>query len=198
DPLLSYGAVDGLLPGKTTEETMVLRDIVMRWVQPHINLNWETLKEGIQKFSEEKPSKHGLLVFRHQERAVYSLGSFLLERFAHLVLAATQILGGLNEFLGNPPKKRFLLDPEWKFLRTMELDSSRTVILMTFATLQLRLVNTGLHIRKFLQTVQRMYGQSPPDLVSVLSTRSSIRSEYGRETPRIELAKLLSRPDYGA
>ncbi|KAF8210237.1 hypothetical protein K438DRAFT_1554060, partial [Mycena galopus ATCC 62051] len=196
DPLLSYGAVDGLLPGKTAEETMVLRDLVMRWVQPHINLNWETLEEGIRKFGEEKPSKHGLLIFKHQERVTYSLGSFLLERFTHLVLATTQILEGLNEFLGNPPKKRFLLDPEWKFLRTMELDSSRTVILMMFATLQLRLSNTGLHIHKFLQTVQRMYGQAPPDLVSVLSTRSSVQSEYGREAPRVELAKLLSRPDY--
>ncbi|KAF8193233.1 hypothetical protein K438DRAFT_2132943, partial [Mycena galopus ATCC 62051] len=198
DPLLSYGAVDGLLPGKTAEETMVLRDIIMRWVQPHINLNWETLEEGIQKFKEEKPSKHSLLVFKHHERITYSIGSFLLERFAHLVLAASQILEGLNEFLGNPPKKCFLLDPEWKFLRTMELDTSRTVILMAFATLQLRLSNTGLHIRKFLQTVQRMYGQVPPDLVSVLSTRSSVRSEFGQEAPRVELAKLLSRPDYGA
>ncbi|KAF8177719.1 hypothetical protein K438DRAFT_1978319 [Mycena galopus ATCC 62051] len=146
DPFLSFGAVDGLLPGKTAEETMVLHDLVMHWVQPHINLNWETLEEGIRKFGEEKPSKHGLLVFKHQERVTYSLGSFLLERFAHLVLAATQILEGLNEFLGNPPQKRFLLDPEWKFLRTMELDISRTVILMTFATLQLRLLNAGLHI----------------------------------------------------
>ncbi|KAJ7756722.1 hypothetical protein B0H14DRAFT_3512048 [Mycena olivaceomarginata] len=69
---------------------------------------------------------------------------------------------------------------------------------MTFATLQLRLVNASLHIRKFLQTVQRMYGLTPPDLVLVLSTRSSVRSEYGREAPRVELAKLLARPDYGA
>ncbi|KAF8174355.1 hypothetical protein K438DRAFT_1506425, partial [Mycena galopus ATCC 62051] len=191
DPLISYGTVDGLLPGKTAEETMVLHDIVMRWIQPHINLNWETLEEGILKFKEEKPSKHGLLIFKRQERPIYSLGSFLLECLAHLILAATQILEGLNEFLGNPPKKCFLLDPEWKFLRTMELDNSRTIILMTFVTLQLRLVNSGLHIRKFLQTVQEVL----QDLVSVLSTRSSVRSEYGQEAPHVELVKLLSRAD---
>ncbi|KAF8143742.1 hypothetical protein K438DRAFT_1515332, partial [Mycena galopus ATCC 62051] len=198
DPLLAYGAVDGVLPGKTVEETITLRDIVMRWSQPHINLNWETLEEGIAQFKDEKPAKHGLLEFRHPNgtSTMYSLGSFYLNRFAHLVLAATQILDGLNEFLGNPPRKCFLLDPEWKFMRLMELDGSRTVILMTFATLQLRLVNAGLHIRKFLQTVQRMYGRAAPDLVSVLSTRSSVRSEYGIEAPRKELAKLLARPDY--
>ncbi|KAF8146253.1 hypothetical protein K438DRAFT_1535626, partial [Mycena galopus ATCC 62051] len=198
DPLLSYGAVDGLLPGKTAEETMVLRDIVMRWVQPHINLNWETLDEGILKFNEEKPVKLGLLVFKNQDQTSYSLGSFLLERFAHLVLAATQILDGLNEFLGNPANKRFQLDPGWKFLRMMELDSSRNIILMTFATLQLRLTNAGRHIHKYLHTVQHMYGQTPPDLISVMSTRSSVRSEYGLEEPRVELAKLLSHPDYSA
>ncbi|KAF8194492.1 hypothetical protein K438DRAFT_1969101 [Mycena galopus ATCC 62051] len=166
DPLLSYGAVNGLLPGKTAEETMVLRDIVMRW-----------------KFSEEKPSKHGLLVFRHQERAAYSLGSFLLERFSHLILAATQILEGLNEFLGNPPKKCFLLDPEWKFLRTMELDSSHTVILMTFATLQLRLVNTGLHIRKFLQMLSLIRPRReamlvPPPIAPPLKDKGSPALKY--------------------
>ncbi|KAJ7709403.1 hypothetical protein B0H16DRAFT_1821411 [Mycena metata] len=35
-------------------------------------------------------------------------------------------------------------------------------------------------------------------LSSVDSMRSSVRSEYGREYPEYELAKLLSRPDYGA
>ncbi|KAF8135889.1 hypothetical protein K438DRAFT_1514017, partial [Mycena galopus ATCC 62051] len=180
DPLIAYGALDGLMPGKTPEETIAFRDVVMRWSQPHINLNWETLEEGISQFKEEKPSKHALLVFKHPNQVsnTYSLGAFYLDRFAHLVLAATQILDGLNDFLGNPPQKRFLLDPGWKFMRIMELDGSRTIILMTFATLQLRLVNAGLHIRKFLQTVQRMYGHPVLDLISVPSTRSSVRSEF--------------------
>ncbi|KAJ7834168.1 hypothetical protein B0H13DRAFT_2369993 [Mycena leptocephala] len=50
DPLTSYGAVDGLLPGKTAEEMISFRDIVMRWELPHINLYWETLEEGITSF----------------------------------------------------------------------------------------------------------------------------------------------------
>jgi hypothetical protein len=73
-----------------------------------------------------------------------------------------------------------------------------TAILMTFATLELRLVNAGLRICKFLQTIQQMYRLTPPDLVSVLLTCSSVQSEYGLEAPRIELAELLARPDYGA
>ncbi|KAF8187318.1 hypothetical protein K438DRAFT_1549660, partial [Mycena galopus ATCC 62051] len=187
-------------PCKTAEETITLCDIVMGWSQPHITLNWETLEEGIAKFKEEKTARHGLLEFRHPSSTstVYSLGSFYLDRFAHLVLAVTQILDGLNKFLGNCPQKSFLLDPEWKFLHLMELNSSRTVILMMFTTLQLRLVNASLHIRKFLQTVQRMYGCAAPDLISVLLTCSSLHSEYGVETPQKELAKLLARPDYSA
>ncbi|KAJ7756265.1 hypothetical protein B0H16DRAFT_1458261 [Mycena metata] len=41
-------------------------------------------------------------------------------------------------------------------------------------------------------------GQGLDTLSSVDSTRSSVRSDYGREYPEYELAKLLSRPDYGA
>ncbi|KAJ7824921.1 hypothetical protein B0H13DRAFT_2375222 [Mycena leptocephala] len=69
DPLITYGAIDGVLPV-------------------------------------------GLAPARVTATAVsttYSLGALFLERFAHLVLAATQILDGLNEFLGNPPQKRFQL-----------------------------------------------------------------------------------------
>ncbi|KAF8185764.1 hypothetical protein K438DRAFT_1596973, partial [Mycena galopus ATCC 62051] len=158
DPLIAYGAVDGLMLGKAPEETIAFCDVIMRWTQPHIKLNWETLEEGISQFKEEKPSKHALLVFKHPDQVsnTYSLGAFILDCFAHLVLEATQILDGLNEFLGNPLQKCFLLDPEWKFMQVMELDGSCTVILMMFAMLQMRLVNVGLHICKFLSTVQQM------------------------------------------
>jgi hypothetical protein len=102
DPLTSYGAVDGLLPGKTTEETIAFRDIVMCWELPHINLYWETLDEGITSFGEQKPAHEHLLAYQTDKGLVYSLGSFLLEQFTQLVLAVKQVLDGLNDFLGQP------------------------------------------------------------------------------------------------
>ncbi|KAJ7812345.1 hypothetical protein B0H13DRAFT_2383291 [Mycena leptocephala] len=62
DPLFEYGAVDGLLPGKTAEETIVLRDVVMHWELPHINLYWERLEDGISSFAAERPKYEDLLI----------------------------------------------------------------------------------------------------------------------------------------
>jgi hypothetical protein len=92
DPLTSYGAVDGLLPGKTAEETIAFQAVVMRWELPHINLYWETLEEGIASFGEQKPAYEHLLVYQSDQGPVYSLGSFYLEQFAQLVLAVKQVL----------------------------------------------------------------------------------------------------------
>ncbi|KAJ7898352.1 hypothetical protein B0H13DRAFT_2337526 [Mycena leptocephala] len=92
DPLTSYGAVDGLLPGKTAEETIAFRDVVMCWELPHINLYWETLEEGIASFGEQKPAYEHLLVYQSDQGLVYSLGSFCLEQFAQLVLVVKQVL----------------------------------------------------------------------------------------------------------
>jgi hypothetical protein len=99
DPLQDYGAVDGLLPGKTTEETISLRDIIMRWEFPHIHLYWERLEEGIALFKDEKPKYEDLLIYQSDKGPVYSLGSFYLERFAQFVLTAKQILDSLGDFL---------------------------------------------------------------------------------------------------
>jgi hypothetical protein len=125
DPLLDYGSNNGLLPGRTAEETIALQDVVMRWELPHINLYWEKLEEGIAVFSTEKPKYEDLLIYQTpQGGPVYSLGSFLLERFAQIILASKQILDGLNEFLEHSSRKRFELDPGWQLLRLMELNPS--------------------------------------------------------------------------
>jgi hypothetical protein len=158
--------VDGLLPGKTAEETIAFRDIVMRWELPHLNLYWETLDEGIASFGEQKPAHEHLLAYQTDKGPVYSLGSFLLEQFAQLVLAVKQVLDGLNDFLGRPFRNHFTVDPNWQLLRLMELNVSRNQILMVFATLQHRLRQSAKHIRKHLQSVQLVYGQEGLDLVS--------------------------------
>ncbi|KAF8132691.1 hypothetical protein K438DRAFT_1998422 [Mycena galopus ATCC 62051] len=47
DPLLQYRADGGLMPGKTAEETIQLRDVIIRWESPHRNFNWRSLASGI-------------------------------------------------------------------------------------------------------------------------------------------------------
>jgi hypothetical protein len=172
--------------------------MIMRWELPHINLYWERLEEGISLFAGEKPKYEDLLVFQSPQGPVYSLGSYLLERFAQVTLASKQVLDGLSDFLDNTSRKRFELDPNWQMLRLMELNSSRNRILMAFSTLQYRLTMASKHIRKYLHSIQIVYGQESLDLLSSAdSTRSSVQSNFGRDEPPVELAKLLARPDYG-
>jgi hypothetical protein len=102
NPLTAYGAIDGLLPGKNAEETIAFQDIIMHWELPHINLYWETLEEGIASFGLQKPAHEHLLAYQTDKGPVYSLGSFLLEQFAQLVLVSKQVLDGLSEFLNCP------------------------------------------------------------------------------------------------
>jgi hypothetical protein len=198
DPLQDYGAVDGLLPGKTSEETISLRDVVMRWELPHIHLYWERLEDGISLFKDEKPKHEDLLIYQSDKGPVYSLGSFYLERFAQFVLAAKQILDGLGDFLDRGGRRRFELDPNWQLLCLMEFNPSRNGILMAFSSLQFRLAMASKHIQKYLCSIQIVYGQEGLDVISSIeSTRSSVRSNFGRDEPQVELAKLLARPDYG-
>jgi hypothetical protein len=154
----------------------------MRWELPHINLYWDTLEEGIASFGQQKPAHEHLLSYQTDKGPVYSLGSFLLEQFVQLVLAAKQVLDGLSEFLDRPFRNRFTVDPNWQLLRLMEFNVSRNQILMSFATLQHRLSQSSKHIRKHLRSVQLVYGQEGLDLLSSIdSTRSSVRSNFGRD-----------------
>ncbi|KAJ6455553.1 hypothetical protein DFH09DRAFT_864427, partial [Mycena vulgaris] len=197
DPLLPYGAVDGVLPGKTTEETMMLRDVVMRWSLPHRSWYWNLLQQGVTDSSKIKITYEDLVSYKTAGSVLYSLNAFHLEQLAQLALAVHQILNGLYDFLGKTGSARFPFDPEWKLLRLMEENLSRSAILMAASTMQLRLERAVQHIRVHLNSIKRVYGQEGLDtLSSVDSTRSSVRSEFGQEEPSTELGKLLARPDY--
>ncbi|KAJ7503819.1 hypothetical protein B0H11DRAFT_1710594, partial [Mycena galericulata] len=200
DPLLEYGVVDGLLPGKTAEETMAFRDVIIRCTTVHRLYFWVTLEEAIEEFSTIKVSVSDLWAYGTEDAdnmPVYSLGKYLLERMGHIVLALTQVLEGIFEFIKRPHRDRFLVDPEWKLLRLMEENFSPSTIILTFATMQFRLTKAMKHAALHLNSIKRVFGLEALDLVSsVDSTRSSVRSEFGRDEPVIELAKLLARPDY--
>ncbi|KAJ7241594.1 hypothetical protein C8J57DRAFT_1084912, partial [Mycena rebaudengoi] len=197
DPLLAYGVEDGLLPGKTAEETIKFRDVIMRWTLPHRIWGWENIEEGIADLKEVKPSKKELFAFGTKEETVYSLGEFHLEFLGHLTLAVTQVLEGIYEFQNKPFRQCFFVDPNWQLLRLMEENLSRTEILVSLASLLHRLKQALKHVDRQLNAIKRVYGKPGLDVLSsVDSTLSSVRSDYGREEPQVELSKLLCRPDY--
>ena len=45
DLLMEFGAEDGVLPGLTLSQSMPFRDIVIRWMAQHQNLEWQSLED---------------------------------------------------------------------------------------------------------------------------------------------------------
>ncbi|KAJ7294009.1 hypothetical protein C8J57DRAFT_1491354 [Mycena rebaudengoi] len=48
DPLIHFSAVDGKLPHRSMEESIALRDVLICWTAPHMELQWENLPQGIR------------------------------------------------------------------------------------------------------------------------------------------------------
>ncbi|KAJ7668764.1 hypothetical protein DFH06DRAFT_982847 [Mycena polygramma] len=192
DPIAMYGATDGRLDGKTAEESINFRDIIMRWTQPHAQWYWDDLAEGVLWFSRRKFTREDLQAYGEKGDIVYSLNRIHLELMGQLELAMHQILNGLYDFMGKTGNSRFQLDPEWKFLRLMESNPSRSAILSAASSMQLRLERAASRVHICLDAVRRTFGLDGLDtLSSVDSTRSSVRERFGEEEPTYELAKIL-------
>ncbi|KAJ7758407.1 hypothetical protein B0H16DRAFT_1252139, partial [Mycena metata] len=200
NPLTSFGANDHVMPGKIVEETAVLRDMLLHLQTAHRKWFWDTLDQAVKALVQIKFTKYDLMVFGEKTKGVtvhYCLNHVNLEQFAHVCLAVHQVLEGLYEFMNKSGSARFPLDHEWKLLRLLKENLSRSTILMTCATLQMRLERAMRHVHIYLDSIRRVNtGQGLNTLSSVDSTRSSVRSDYGRDYPEYELAKLLSRPNY--
>jgi hypothetical protein len=53
DLLIDYGAVDGVLLGSTLEMSMMVRDIVIHWEWPHLELEWERLPGAVAELAQK-------------------------------------------------------------------------------------------------------------------------------------------------
>ncbi|KAJ7253204.1 hypothetical protein C8J57DRAFT_1077057, partial [Mycena rebaudengoi] len=200
DPLLDYGAVDGILQGVTAESTILLRDIIIRYTAPHRSFLWDDLPSSIAEISKIDAGSlptNSVCDLGNGERC-FCLDLTQLSAMAHTVLAVQQILDALNEFLDRKPSARFVLDPDFRFLYLMEKCTSRREIQFAFSAMQLRLSRADTHIRSYLASVREtLTGQSVDERISsVNSTLSEVQAGFGTESASRELLKLLSRTDY--
>jgi hypothetical protein len=200
DPLLAFGAVDGVLPGRTAEQSIAFRDLVIRWATAHRRWFWDSLPEAVAQLMKIKFSPQDLVVVRGEdgeEGTEYALNMLHLEQISQIALAVHQVLEGLYDFLGKVGNSRFPLDPGWKILRLLEDNISQPTLLTACSTLQFRLERATQRIDVFLNSVKLVLGMEALDsMSSVDSTQSSVRSEFGRDIPSYELAKLVAHPDY--
>ncbi|KAG6905154.1 hypothetical protein DXG01_004511 [Tephrocybe rancida] len=116
DPLLLYGVVDGKLAGKTAEETILLRDAVIQWTQPHMDLVWETLPLAVVEFKDHQIPQESISEYMCGGVHMYGLEALDLDEVAHIVLAIEQIFSALAQFVQDNRKAAFHLDLNFHFI----------------------------------------------------------------------------------
>ncbi|KAJ7619331.1 hypothetical protein FB45DRAFT_713610, partial [Roridomyces roridus] len=200
DPLMDYGAVDGLLTGYTAEASMYLRDAIIRYQEPHNNFVWTgSLSEAIDELVSIDATSIMVALLENREGVnYYGLGFVELESIAHITVAVQQILDALSAFSSKQPKARFTVDPNYGYLCLLEENEHSATIRILFSSLQLRLKRADTHIRKQLANLRRIWtNDDEGTLGSVNSTVTDVRQYYGMVSPRTELARLVARSDYG-
>ncbi|KAJ7142836.1 hypothetical protein C8R44DRAFT_866120 [Mycena epipterygia] len=176
DPLLYYGAVDGLVPGKDDAASMSLRDAVIHYQHPLCNFLWTRLSEAITSIVEMDAGTIEVAITEDpvSQDLFYNLNLHALTTVTHAVFAVQQILEALTNFLGKKPSSSFVFDPWFAFLYMLETSCSES--------------NT-----RFALTML----QPSEDVSSVDSTISEVREQYGRVPPMQELYCMLARKEYG-
>jgi hypothetical protein len=95
DLLIVFGAVDGVLPGRTTKQSIAFRDLVIRWSTAHCKWFWDSLPEAIAQLMKIKFSYNDLIVIRGEdgeEGAEYALNMLHLEQLAQVALTVHQVV----------------------------------------------------------------------------------------------------------
>ncbi|KAJ6483743.1 hypothetical protein C8R47DRAFT_1131852 [Mycena vitilis] len=201
DPLIYYGAEDGVLPGMTEEVSMDFRDALIRYQFPHRQFLWSSLEEAIADIYKVDPASLILVptVDKATKEHVYCLSLRTLETIAHATVAVQQILDALSDFLERPKRSRFHIDTDFTLLRMLERCSDKMELTFAFSSLQLRLKRANDHIRSCLSSIrENLTGNPFSDRVSsVDSTISEVREAYGTGTPAQQLYRLIARKDYG-
>ncbi|KAJ7640635.1 hypothetical protein B0H17DRAFT_871527, partial [Mycena rosella] len=121
DPLIRFGVSDGLPPQRLLKESIALRDVLIRYTLPHLELVWDDLSSritGLQTLEHLSSYMHSLEVDTgHSPR--YCIAPEILVVFGHVCLTVQQVLDGLAEFLNKSHRQRFSLDLHHCFLKLL-------------------------------------------------------------------------------
>ncbi|KAF9022122.1 hypothetical protein BDZ89DRAFT_1042400 [Hymenopellis radicata] len=200
DPLTPFGAVNGFLPRRTAEETIWIRELIIRVFYPHTGNFWRNLPEAIEEAL-------GMIITRQElvrivnplapnALPLWGLSMEYLEQLAHVALAVAQCLDSFHSFLWSGDGA-FQMDPGWKLLRLLEQSSNAPRILITFGVWKERLRHAQQRLNRYLLGLQGMWNESQRiRLPELESTVSEVRTHEGTGGGRTEVGKYLRRPEY--
>lgn len=146
DPLFDYGSSDGSLPGRTDEETMSLRDILLRLYSPRTDCMWDDLPSAIDEFMKYQFTVDDLVSFNSGGITHYYLHKEQLVEIAHIILALNQVLENLAFFFYKGKKSTFDVDPDYKLTQIMAGHYQEKEIILTGPILQRRCQRGFVHV----------------------------------------------------
>ncbi|KAG6905545.1 hypothetical protein DXG01_002080 [Tephrocybe rancida] len=167
DPLLAYGAIDGVLPGKTGEESIELRDAIIRWTHPHLGLVWASLPEAIEDMQKHPPLESQLQTHYYNAGAndeeatlFYTASPQVLHEIGQILLPVTQILETMNRFAKGKKTHAYRLDPGYRNLRLMGKSEVAGEVIITYLFLGKRLSLASNHIKTYFNAIRRTYSNT--------------------------------------
>ena len=198
DPLLEYGADDGKLPGLTLEQTMPIRDIVLRWTALHQFMVWKSLEDYTNILCGLSLEETSVQLRVLEADSYYSLNTTLLLHVYEVDLGISQILEAIDLLLARSPRKAFHLDKGYMILKQLARGIDEDFIHIAFCTLQSRCKGAINHVRQSLNALRAAFNHYSDaySTKSYNSTFSDIRSEYGQLNPHLEVTRHLMREDY--
>ncbi|KIK09070.1 hypothetical protein K443DRAFT_128061 [Laccaria amethystina LaAM-08-1] len=180
DPLLEYGADDGALPGLTLEQTIPIRDIVLRWMAPHQYMVWRSLEDYTNILCGLPLEETSVQLRVLEGESCYTLITTLLLHLYEVVLGITQILEAIDTLLARSPRKAFHLDKGYLILKQLAWGIDKNFIHISFYTLQSQCKGAINHVRQSLNALRTTFNHYSDtySTKSYNSTFSDIRSEY--------------------
>lgn len=105
-------------PTGTTEEALVIKDVVIRWSYPEKECHWNSLQEAMDNVCQTHLTVDDMLQFDYHGKKMYSLHA-RLEGLARVILPLTQILDAFAEYFFNGQSQQFVVDKNFEMLRTL-------------------------------------------------------------------------------
>ncbi|KAF8889211.1 hypothetical protein CPB85DRAFT_1441394 [Mucidula mucida] len=206
DPLAEFGAAGGHLRGLSHQQSMRIREALVRWSWPLEDF-WEDVSSAIDDRIDYERKEIRWQNFKvklqgGRERRVWSIGKGNndIGYWGHLVQAVTQILEVFQQELGSKSTKEppFVLDQQFSLIRTLEGHEDKTTIVVAMSDLILRLKLARNRIRQYINALRAMYApkKSLSEVSSYDSTLPEIRAEVNACAGEDVVWAYALRPGY--
>lgn len=159
DPLIEFGAEEGLLQGLSLTQTMPFRDILLRWTAQHQNLEWQSLEDYAQMLCAVNLSQGDIELIPENGKSYYSLHYKILMHTYEVTLGITQIISTVDRLLDRSTRRSFSIDKGFLILRQLAMGDNADHIQLSFYTLQIRCKGAVNHIRQAFNSIRTIFGQ---------------------------------------